>query len=189
MIDDRRFLCHLVNQALGITQYCYPMYQNAKRPEKETFAAVRLFKTESPQRDSTTLTVVDGVEVMRTYASRILTFDVLFIGEDEFVHKVDSSFERQVILNKCLEHGYGYLSKAPISLQNLELETDWEFRNGLRLRFHTVKITDYPLDAPTYAPAHDLEDWSDDYIDELIGEGDVLGDAGNLVESDFHIKR
>jgi hypothetical protein len=191
MKDDRRFVCHLVNQALGRSQYSYPMYQNAPRPEKETFAGVRLFRTKSPQRDSTTLVKLsDGTELMRTYASRILTFDVFFVGEDELVHVVDSCFEKQEIINKCNAHGYGYLTKEPISLKDTALETDWEPRNGLRLVFHTVRVTDTPLETGPAVPAgHDVDIWNDDYIDELIGEGQVTGDSGNVVESDIHVKR
>ncbi len=189
MKNDLRFVCHLVNQALGISQYCYPMYQNAPRPEKESFAGVRLFRTKSPQRDTTDIVRVNGVDMMRTTASRILTFDILFVGEDEFVHDVDSCFERQAIINKCNAHGYGYLTKEPISLHNTQLETDWEFRNGLRVMFHTFKITDRPLTDPiTTQSSHDIDHWTDDYITEVIGTGQVTGDAGNLVESDIHIK-
>jgi hypothetical protein len=45
-----------------------------------------------------------------------------------------------------------------------------------------------PIEEPTPLLAHDIEDWSDDYIVEVIGTGQVTGDAGNLVESDIHIK-
>ena len=183
MKDDLRFICHLVNQSLGISQYTYPMYQNAPRPEATAFAAARLFKTTSPQRDSTSMAIGDdGSDVMRTYASRILTFDVLFVGEDENVNAFDSCFTRQDIINRCNSYGYGYLTKEPIDLENTSLETDWEFRNGIRLTFHRVRITDVPLGVSEYSyePAHDIDGWDDTYIEDVDGSGTVS------VGSDIH---
>ncbi len=189
MKEDLRKVCWIVNQALGKSQYTYPMYQNAPRPDGD-FAAVRLRKSFAPQVDvSEVVTKDDGTLVSRTYASRILTFDVLFNVEDINVHLFDSSFYRQDVIDKCNAEGFGYLRKEPTKLENTTLETDWELRTGITVEFHTLRFYDVPMDAGKLpVEFHDIKIEVPTTIEEAIIEGEVTGDEGNIVNSYSHIK-
>jgi hypothetical protein len=134
----------IVDVAVGIDKYSFPMYQNAPRPNAETFAAIRLEESFSPGYDERKYSKNNlDEEVLTVTGIRLLMFDILFNRDDELVLKFDNAFFEEEVQAKCEEVGMELMHKYPTDLRNANLETDWEIRTGITVEMSvlTTQVT------------------------------------------------
>jgi len=135
-------MLEIVDKAVGIERFAYPMYLNAPRPPVENYAAVRCRLSVNPGLDERKYTQNDdGTLTFKTMGIRILTFDILFVREGNEVVDFDNSFYRPDVKALMKRHGFaGPLLKMPTSLSNINLETNWEIRRGITCQFNVRRI-------------------------------------------------
>lgn len=131
----------VIDQCLLKPRYSYPMFKNAPRPPVDAYAAVRLMGTYSPGYDEV-INKYDAVTddfVFTTKGFRILSFDVLFSRDDVDVDFLNNSFYRPDVLDIMRKLGMVLLSKGPINVKTLTLESQWEVRTAIRLDFNVIR--------------------------------------------------
>ncbi|MBG6242986.1 MAG: hypothetical protein EKE20_14710 [Candidatus Symbiopectobacterium sp. Dall1.0] len=143
----------IVDVAVGIDKFTYPMYVNAKRPEGN-YAAVRCASSKNPGFDSQR--VVSNPDdsdclLFITEGIRILTFDVLFSREGDEVVKFDNAFYRPDVHAVMAKHKFAALNKYPTELKNISLETNWEIRTGITVEFNVIRKDISKVDEMTNA--------------------------------------
>lgn len=135
----------IVDTAVMIPLFTYEMQQNAPRPSGE-YAAVKCFSSSNPGYDETRVVDVNGVESFRTRGIRILTFYILFSRDGQEYIDFDNSFYRPDVKAKLREHGFAALGKEALNLATVQLETNWEVRNGIKMQFNVLREQITPID-------------------------------------------
>lgn len=128
----------IVNLAVNIPGFAYPMYINATRPPGE-YAGVRCFNSINNCEDEVRYTEVGGDTVLTTSGIRVLTFDILFSRDGQEYIDFDNAFYRPDVLDKCEKLGFGFMTKSPLDLANINLETNWEIRRAVRVTFNVLR--------------------------------------------------
>lgn len=142
MDTDVQKVQKIIDQCVLKPRYSYPMFKNAPRPPVDAYAAVRLMGTYSPGYDEV-LNKFDEVKdefVFTTKGIRILSFDVLFSRDDVDVDFLNNSFYRPDVLDLMKKLGMVLISKGPILVKTLTLESQWEVRTAIRLDFNVIRI-------------------------------------------------
>lgn len=142
MDTDVQKVQKIIDQCVLKPRYSYPMFKNAPRPPVDAYAAVRLMGTYSPGYDEV-LNKFDDVNdefVFTTKGIRILSFDVLFSRDDVDVDFLNNSFYRPDVLDLMKKLGMVLISKGPILVKTLTLESQWEVRTAIRLDFNVIRI-------------------------------------------------
>lgn len=141
MDSDVQKVQKIIDQCVLKPRYSYPMFKNAPRPPVDAYAAVRLMGTYSPGYDQVD-NVYDSVAdefVFTTRGFRILSFDVLFSRDDVDVDFLNNSFYRPDVLDLMKKLGMVLISKGPIKVKTLALESQWEVRTAIRLDFNVIR--------------------------------------------------
>lgn len=141
MDSDVQAVQKIVDTGLLKPRYSYPMFKNAPRPPVDAYAAVRLMGTYSPGYDQVynTFDEVADEFVFTTKGFRILSFDVLFSRDDGDVDFLNNSFFRPDVLDLMKKLGMVLISKGPILVKTLTLESQWEVRTAIRLDFNVIR--------------------------------------------------
>ena len=131
----------IIDQCVLKPRYSYPMFKNAPRPPVAAYAAVRLMGTYSPGYDEHETTYDEAADefVFTTKGFRILSFDVLFSRDDVDVDFLNNSFFRQDVLDLMRQLKMVLISKGPILVKTLTLESQWEVRTAIRLDFNVIR--------------------------------------------------
>ncbi|MGF6139041.1 phage neck terminator protein [Pseudomonas laurylsulfatiphila] len=131
----------IIDQCVLKPRYSYPMFKNAPRPPVAAYAAVRLMGTYSPGYDEVDNKFDEGTDefVFTTKGFRILSFDVLFSRDDVDVDFLNNSFYRPDVLDLMKKLGMVLISKGPILVKTLTLESQWEVRTAIRLDFNVIR--------------------------------------------------
>lgn len=128
----------IVDVAVGIPLFTYEMQHNAPRPQGE-YAAVKCLSSSNPGYDETRIVVINGEDMFRTRGVRILTFYILFSRDGQEYIDFDNSFYRPDVQAKMREHGFAALGKEALNLATVQLETNWEPRNGVKMQFNVLR--------------------------------------------------
>lgn len=144
----------VIDQCVLKPRYSYPMFKNAPRPPVDAYAAVRLMGTYSPGYDEVVNKYDPGTDdfVFTTKGIRILSFDVLFSRDDVDVDFLNNSFFRPDVLELMKKLGMVLISKGPILVKTLTLESQWEVRTAIRLDFNVIRIQETRI--PRIIKAH-----------------------------------
>lgn len=138
----------IVDQCVLKPLYTYPMFKNAPRPPVEAYAAVRPVGTFSPGYDEHENEYLPDTDefVFRTKGFRILAFEVLFSRDDVDADFFNNSLYRPDVLDLQKKLGMVLITKGPLNVKTLSLESQWEVRTGVRLTFNVIRIqeTRYP---------------------------------------------
>lgn len=131
----------IIDQCVLKPRYSYPMFKNAPRPPVDAYAAVRLMGTYSPGYDEVEnkFDPVADEFIFTTKGFRILSFDVLFSRDDVDVDFLNNSFYRPDVLDLMRKLGMVLISKGPILVKTLALESQWEVRTAIRLDFNVIR--------------------------------------------------
>lgn len=141
----------IVDTCVGIPLFTYEMQQNAPRPSGE-YAAVKCTSSLNPGYDETRLVEdAEGNVIFKTVGIRVLTFIIVFSRNgDEYV-KFDNSFYHPNVQRKLREHGFAALGKTTLDLSSLTLETNWEFRQAIKMQFNVKRESTSVVDEMAYA--------------------------------------
>lgn len=131
----------IIDQCVLKPHYAYPMFKNAPRPPVDAYAAVRLMGTYSPGYDEVENKYDEAADefVFTTKGIRILSFDVLFSRDDVDVDFLNNSFFRPDVLDLMRKLKMVLISKGPILVKTLTLESQWEVRTAIRLDFNVIR--------------------------------------------------
>ena len=131
----------IIDQCVLKPKYSYPMFKNAPRPPVDAYAAVRLMGTYSPGYDQVNndYDPVADEFVFTTRGIRILSFDVLFSRDDVDVDFLNNSFYRPDVLDLMRKLQMVLITKGPILVKTLTLESQWELRTAIRLDFNVIR--------------------------------------------------
>lgn len=164
----------IVDVAVGIPRYSYPMYQNAPRPDKDAFAAIRIIASRSPCYDQVTTYEKNGKLIQRTEGSREIMIDILFNRDSGFgdIAKFDNCFFRPDIVSICDEVGMHLLRKKPTNLRTRSLETNWEIRTGITCIMSTLQVDEIELG----------------WIDEFNISGDFFNEGEETTTININVK-
>ncbi|WJN64311.1 putative tail completion protein [Erwinia phage Orgeat] len=145
-INDKEIqaMKEIVDVAVGIPLFTYEMQQNAPRPQGE-YAAVKCYSSSNPGYDETRIVDVNGADMFRTRGIRILTFYILFSRDGQEYIDFDNSFYRPDVQAKMREHGFAALGKEALNLATVQLETNWEPRNGVKMQFNVLREQVSPI--------------------------------------------
>ncbi|WJN63760.1 putative tail completion protein [Erwinia phage Fougasse] len=145
-INDKEIqaMKEIVDVAVGIPLFTYEMQQNAPRPQGE-YAAVKCYSSSNPGYDETRIVDINGADMFRTRGIRILTFYILFSRDGQEYIDFDNSFYRPDVQAKMREHGFAALGKEALNLATVQLETNWEPRNGVKMQFNVLREQVSPI--------------------------------------------
>ncbi|AEJ81448.1 tail completion [Erwinia phage vB_EamM-Y2] len=145
-INDKEIqaMKEIVDVAVGIPLFTYEMQQNAPRPQGE-YAAVKCYSSSNPGYDETRIVDINGADMFRTRGIRILTFYILFSRDGQEYIDFDNSFYRPDVQAKMREHGFAALGKEALNLATVQLETNWEPRNGVKMQFNVLREQISPI--------------------------------------------
>lgn len=125
--------------------FTYEMQLNAKRPEGN-YAAVKCYSSSNPGFDeSRVFEDADGNQFYRTRGVRILTFYILFSRDGQEYIDFDNSFFRPDVQAKLKSVGFAALGKEALNLATVQLETNWEVRNGIKMQFNVLREQITPI--------------------------------------------
>ncbi|MFZ4217059.1 phage neck terminator protein [Enterobacter ludwigii] len=133
-------MLEIVNKAVGIPNFAFPMYVNAPRPPADNYAAVRCKNSHNPGFDEVRHIDKGGKLLLRTSGVRILTFDILFVREGNEIVNFDNAFFRPDVKSLMRLYGFaGPLFKGATNLSNADLESNWEIRRGITCEFNVLR--------------------------------------------------
>lgn len=140
----------IVDKLVGIPLFTYEMQLNAPRPEGN-YAAIKCVSSTNPGYDETKIVTVDGDDFFQTKGIRILTFYVLFSRMGDEYIKFDNSF----ILPECIalmkSKKFAALGKQALTLATIQLETNWEVRQGISVQVNVLREQSVPVGTMSYA--------------------------------------
>lgn len=138
----------IVDTAMGVPKYSYPMYQNSARPPVAKFAAIRILGVRSVGYADIKKVVRGDKLFQRTENILEVNIDVLFNRGNSAgdVMQFDNCFYRPDVQAKCTEVGMEFLRKQPTKLRNRALETNWEIRTGLTCIMAVQIVDEYEID-------------------------------------------
>ena len=143
MEADVDLIKDLVDLAVGIDKYSYPMQKNAPRPPTDDYAGVKFVSNHKQCTDeysySNNLNQLD-VD-MNTTGMRILIFDILFCRDDERAEALQNCLYRPDIQEFMWKNKMGIMSITKLDNDSLTLETNWEVRTGFRLEINLLRKT------------------------------------------------
>ena len=148
--EEIQVMKELVDLCVGIPLFTYEMQQNAERPSGE-YAAIKCISSLNPGFDESKVVEVNGVDMYRIRGIRVLTFAILFSREgDEFI-KFDNSFYRPDVQAFMKQRKFAALGKTPLDLASITLETNWEFRQGIKMQYNIIRESLTPIGVMTDA--------------------------------------
>lgn len=140
----------IVDTCVGIPLFTYEMQVNAERP-KGPYAAIKCMSSFNPGMDETSIVEVDGVDMFRSRGIRILTFMIMFSREGQEYIDFDNSFWRPDVYQVCKKNNFAALGKEALNLSSITLETNWEFRQGIKMQFNVLREQLSPVGTMSYA--------------------------------------
>lgn len=150
MIDVReseiQAMKNIVDKCVGIPRFTYEMQTpDAPRPKGE-YAAIKCLSSMNPGYDEVRMEEEGGRLFQKTVGLRVLSFAIVFsrVG-DEYI-KFDNSFYRPDVLALLRQVGFAALAKSPLDLASVVLETNWEFRQAIKMQFNVLREERFEID-------------------------------------------
>lgn len=143
MKSDVDLIKDLVDLAVGIDRYAYPMQKNAARPPTDDYAGVKFVSNNKQSTDEYKYkNNVNQHDIdMNTLGMRILTFDILFCRDDVHAEALQDCLYRPDIQEFMWKNKMGIMSITKLDNDSLTLETNWEVRTGFRLEVNVLRAT------------------------------------------------
>ena len=144
MSETVKIVQKLVDIAMRIPRYTYPMFENAARPDVEEFASVRAIHERNPGFDERkTIEGATGEVTVRISSARVVILEILFTRGTSAVTEFISSFYRQEVLDHMKATNLTVLQHKPIENETLTLESNWEIRHGVYLECMSIQTYEY----------------------------------------------
>ena len=138
MREDTDLLKGLVDIAVGIPRYTYPMQVNSKRPEGE-YAAVKFIEQSNPGTDNIDY-INEGSDVVQiTSGIRIMKYWVLFSRDDVEAEALPNCMYRPDVQDYLFLNKMGLMGVSKLDNETLALETNWELRTGYEVLFNVPR--------------------------------------------------
>lgn len=145
-IKDLRVAQKMVDMAVEIERYTYPMNRNATQP-KGDYAAIKLAESITVGYPKIEYEQTPLGMLYRTYQTQILEFDILFSRDDgEDFDKFNNAFSRPRIREFLDKEGYALMSRTPNYNADRKFETDWQSRNRVTIRLSTIRVYEDVVD-------------------------------------------
>lgn len=141
----------IVDVCVGVNLFTYAMQiPDAPRPHGP-YAAIKCLSSMNPGYDEVRIVEKDGKVYQRTWGLRVLSFAIMFsrVG-DEYI-KFDNSFYRPDVQAKLKGVGFAALAKTPLDLASVVLETNWEFRQAIKMQFNVLREDWHEIDEMVFA--------------------------------------
>ena len=143
MQSDVDLIKDLVDLAVGIDRYSYPMMKNAPRPPVDDYAGVKFVSNHKQSTDEYTYSNnVNQHDIdMNTLGMRVVIFDILFCRDDVQAESLQNCLYRPDIQEFMWKNKMGIMSITKLDNDSLTLETNWEVRTGFRLEINLLRST------------------------------------------------
>lgn len=158
--EDVLFMQKLVDEAMGIPKYSYPMNRNAPKPKDKEFAAVLLVEEDAIGQPTDRVVERDGVVYQQMYTPTNLKFKVLFTNGKQAPSKFISSFRRQKMLDMVKQNKMSILDFKKSVNDDVSLETNWEVRDFVMVDCFIYKMFEevmYVIEEVEIATAIEVE--------------------------------
>ena len=138
MESDVDLIKDLVDLAVGVDKYSYPMQKNAPRPPVDDYAGIKFVSNNKQCTDEYTyVNNINQADIdMNTIGMRILLFDILFCRDNIRAEMLQNCLYRPDIQEFMWKNKLGIMS-----ITKLPLETNWEVRTGFRLEINLLRTT------------------------------------------------
>ena len=127
--NDVIFMQHLVDTAMGVPRYSYPMNRNAPKPKEKEFAAVLLVEENAIGQPTDRIVLRDNVYYQQMFTPTYLKFKILFTNGAQAPSKLISSFRRQEMMDMFKQNRMSILDFKKAVNDDVSLETNWEIRD------------------------------------------------------------
>ena len=143
MESDVDLIKDLVDLAVGVDKYSYPMQKNAPRPPVDDYAGIKFVSNNKQCTDEYTyVNNINQADVdMNTIGMRILLFDILFCRDNIRAEMLQNCLYRPDIQEFMWKNKLGIMSITKLDNDSLPLETNWEVRTGFRLEINLLRTT------------------------------------------------
>ena len=143
MQSDVDLIKDLVDLAVGIDRYSYPMMKNAPRPPVDDYAGIKFVSNNKQCTDEYTyVNNINQADIdMNTIGMRILLFDILFCRDNIRAEMLQNCLYRPDIQEFMWKNKLGIMSITKLDNDSLPLETNWEVRTGFRLEINLLRTT------------------------------------------------
>ena len=130
MEKDVTAMQKLIDLVVGKDNYSYPMNKNAARP-KEPFVAVKLLDEDNPGTDTVKIKRKGKELITQVEGIRIVRFILLFTDTDIEQTLFTASMRLPLVIDAMEDYNIAVLETEHVVNETLDLETNWEVRNGL----------------------------------------------------------
>ena len=144
--DDVLFMQKLVDEAMGVPKYTYPMNRNAPKPKDKEFAAVLLVEEIAIGQPTAKTVEREGILYQQMYTPTNLKFKVLFTNGEQAPSKFVSSFRRQKMLDLFKKNRMSILDFKKAVNDDVSLETNWEIRDYVMVDCFIYKMFEDAID-------------------------------------------
>lgn len=127
--DDVLFMQKLVDTAMNVPKYSYPMNRNAPKPKEKEFAAVLLVEENAIGQPTDRIVLRDDIYYQQMFTPTYLKFKVLFTNGAQAPSKFISSFRRQNMMDMFKQNRMSILDFKKAVNDDVSLETNWEIRD------------------------------------------------------------
>ena len=177
MQTDVDLIKDLVDLAVGVDNYSYPMQKNAPRPPTDNYAGIKFLSNDKQCTDEYSYdNNVNQRDIdMNTVGMRILKFDVLFCRDDVRAEMLQNCLYRPDIQEFMWKNKLGIMSITKLDNDSLTLETNWEVRTGFRLEINLLRRTTTTITTIEEANITGIH-FEDDFLLDLSVHVDVHKD-------------
>lgn len=144
--NDVLFMQKLVDEAMGVPKYTYPMNRNAPKPKDKEFAAVLLVEEITIGQPTGKTVEREGILYQQMYTPTNLKFKVLFTNGEQAPSKFVSSFRRQKMLDLFKKNRMSILDFKKAVNDDVSLETNWEIRDYVMVDCFIYKMFEDVID-------------------------------------------
>lgn len=156
--NDVLFMQKLVDEAMGVPKYAYPMNKNAPKPKDKEFAAVLLVEENAIGQPTDKIVEREGVIYHQMYTPTNLKFKVLFTNGKQAPSRFISSFRRQKMLDLFKENRMSILDFKKAVNDDVSLETNWEIRDYVMVDCFIYKMFEDVMDVIEIVEVHEVKD-------------------------------
>ena len=144
--NDVLFMQKLVDEAMGVPRYTYPMNRKAPKPKDKEFAAVLLVEENAIGQPTVKTVEREGILYQQMYTPTNLKFKVLFTNGEQAPSKFVSSFRRQKMLDLFKKNRMSILDFKKAVNDDVSLETNWEIRDYVMVDCFIYKMFEDAID-------------------------------------------
>lgn len=156
--NDVIFMQHLVDTAMGVPRYSYPMNRNAPKPKEKEFAAVLLVEENAIGQPTDRIVLRGNVYYQQMFTPTYLKFKILFTNGAQAPSKLISSFRRQEMMDMFKRNRMSILDFKKAVNDDVSLETNWEIRDYVMVECFMNKMFEDVMDVIEIVEVHEIKD-------------------------------